>query len=49
MFVVLFGAVFSIALNAHVCAVNPADTASVLEAMKPGACAERQEVYKVNK
>lgn len=49
MVVFLFGTIIAIAANAHICASNPTDTASVLEAMKPGACVERQEIYNVNK
>ena len=49
MFVFLFGTLIAIAANAQVCAVNPADTQSVIDALKPGACVVRQEVYKVNK
>jgi len=49
MFAIVFFPIFAIAFNAQVCAVNPASTASVLEAMKPNACAIREEVYIVNK
>lgn len=48
MFTFVFGTIFAIAFNAHVCATNPADPASVIEAMKPGACAVRKEEYKFN-
>lgn len=49
MLVFVFGTIIAIAANAQVCAVNPADTQSILDAMKPGACVERQEIYNVNK
>lgn len=39
----------AVSFNAQHCAVNPADTKSVLQAMKPGACADRKEVYNFNK
>lgn len=48
MFVMVFGPLLSLAINAQVCAVNPADTQSVIDAMRPGACAKREEVYIVN-
>ena len=48
MFEIVFYPIIAIAFNAHVCATNPADTASVLAAMKPAACAVRKEEYKFN-
>lgn len=44
----IFTTIIAVAANAHVCAANPADTQSVLDAMKPGVCAVRKEEYKVN-
>ncbi len=49
MFTFVFGTIFAIAFNAHVCATNPADPASVIEAMKPDAvCEIRKAEYKFN-
>lgn len=48
MFEIVFYPIIAIAINAHICATNPADTQSVIDAMKPGACAVRQEIYKFN-
>ena len=48
MFEIVFYPIIAIAFNAHICAVNPADTASVVEAMNPGVCAARKEEYKFN-
>lgn len=45
----LLAVAFALAFNAQVCAKNPADTDSVLKAMKPGVCKIRKEVYIVNK
>jgi len=49
MFAMVFFPIFAFAFNAQVCAVNPANTASVMAAMKPSVCAIRQEVYSFNK
>ncbi len=48
MFILVFGPIVAFAFNAQVCATNPADTASVIAAMKPGACAVRKEEYIFN-
>ena len=49
MFAIVFFPIIALAVNAHVCAVDPANTQSVIAAMKPGVCVERQEVYVFNK
>lgn len=49
MFAIVFGPIFAIAFNAHVCATDPATPSSVIAAMKPGACPVREEVYKFNR
>lgn len=48
MFEIVFYPIIAIAFNAHICATNPADPASVIEALKPGVCEVRKEEYKFN-
>jgi|NOAtaT_6_FD_contig_21_12114700_length_222_multi_4_in_0_out_0_1 hypothetical protein len=45
----IFFPIFSVIFNIQVCATNPADPASALAALKPGACAIRKEEYKFNR